>query len=213
MQAAQHQEIQNYLLWLQERGQCWPIVDTLAMVPQVSPVEELATENTIEVELQAAAQPKTQSTTPLFRSAGNEQAPYLGIVDCVKGQKLVFGKERELLIKILSALGIDLKSQFRLLGLETDHCSVPFANYQDYQQQFLELVRTQGPKAVFCFGRMPYRIIMNDPSPFLEKANKPIKIAADTTTIFPLYHLCELMHSPELKKQTWFGLKSFMKDL
>ena len=213
MQALQHQQIQNYLLWLEERGQRWPIVNALTKeIPQANvPVETIQLpENSTVVRAEIAEQPASKVTIPLFRSAGNERAPYLGIVDCVKGQKLVFGQERELLIKILGALGIDLKSQFRLLGLETDHCCAPLANYQDYRQQFLHELKVTKPKAVFCFGRMPYRIIMDDPSAFDEKVNKPSRIDSEAPQIFPMYHLCELMQSPELKKNTWYGLKRFM---
>ncbi|NRA46539.1 MAG: hypothetical protein HRU09_16435 [Oligoflexales bacterium] len=234
MHAAQSQQIQNYLLWLQERGQCWPLVDALRQAPKAeepepeNQTETLAENQELHQETELTPKPSSvpvptparvnpvpqgQLSTPLFRSAGNEHAPYLGLIDCVKGQKLVFGKERELLIKILSAIGIDLKSQFRLLGLETDHRCAPLASYQDYQQTFLNLVQQTRPKVIFSFGRLPYRIVSGDPMPFAERANKANNIIENAPTIFPMYHLCELLHSQKLKKLTWLGLKGLMQDL
>ena len=229
MQATQHQQIQNYLIWLQERGQCWPMVGSLNTEPgsiaHSEPNPPSSTDSTQAPEHQGSIEhiatspqqpsesrpaPTSQTSQRLFRSAGLEQAPYLGIVDCIQGQKLVFGHERELLIKILSALGIDLKSQFRLLGLETDHCSAPLASYEEYKRQLVEIINQAQPKSIFCFGRMPYRIISGDSTPFVKVANTPTKADQSLPTIFPMYHLCELNQSPELKKQTWHGLRNFM---
>lgn len=219
MQIAQHQKIQNYLLWLQERGQCWPIIDTLHKEVQESSkpheLEQMTPSQVEPTSPEATAQPqaKASSSIDLFRSAGNEQAPFLGIVDCIKGQKLVFGQERALLIKILSALGIEIKTQFRLLGLETDHCCAPLASSQDYQQQFWQQVNRSKPKAIFCFGRLPYQLISGDRGPFSEKVNSQSFIKENTPPMFTLYHLCELLNSPDLKKRTWHGLKGFMENL
>lgn len=202
-------KIQNYLMWQLDRGQIWPkyfsfenkpsgcVLKDRCLPPITSPV----------------AVESNYSFDEIFISKGSESARIFGVVDCIRGQEIVFGGERELLIKILKALKLNLKFDFRLLGIVTDSCCKPKANAQDYQLHIKKIADEHRPLAIISFGMLAHKLLSNENIHFTESVNQVTNIHSKTSSFayLPLHHLQNIRQNPNLKRGTWVGLQEIQK--
>lgn len=192
-------QMQNYLTWLQERGQRWPLVSSLRKRREAGEQEQ---------ELLPRA------SGSLFTQAGSLEAEYLAVTECIAGQKIVFGAERELLIKMMQALGIDLKSNFCLLGLNTAATCAPLAAMTAYRQDFAKTVARLRPRAIFAFGPLATDLLPADEAgdtalAFDERVAcwQNYLCGGEVYPFLPLPHLQSLLRTPSLKPRAWQALQ------
>ena len=197
-------QLQNYLLWNQERGQVWPYNHILHS-DDFNKQKDLS--------LKQNDSPPTNdsliSDRNLFIHKGPVNAKIYGFVDAIEHQDIIFGKERELLIKILQSIHVNLKSDFRLVAFKTNSCSLPIGKKAEYQKQLQEMFTCFQPKIILSFGRLAYKLLSKEPKLFKSEVHMISRniINFEHTKFLPLEHLQEIAHSTEIKKNTWQSLK------
>ena len=219
------QKFLNYVRWMQERGQLWIDVQPHGN-SSIAPVSQQSMTTTMEKysqsgeefdrtdgfrEADSASQRCDQKQ--LIRILGNKGAKVVGIVDCILGQPPIFGVERALLLKILSAISVDPRHHFGLLGLETTTMCQPIGTPFQYQKEIIRILTAFNPRAVICFGTLAYKIgfpqlCSRKKIGYQLLSLKDIGISCDLLIVD---HLQSLHQNPKLKEQAWLSLQSLMK--
>lgn len=278
----------QYLLWLRERGQCWPSkyqellaevsedvseevasnslpeapvdqIETTAAVPELTetvpmvtpepdlnpPLSAFASEPINDIESDHNSEPServeskpdrvlTAATKPvvapaekfnrsrptaeisthdlpqaiinpeLLRTAGNKNAPVIFITDSIQSQPMVFGCERELLLKLLSAIGLKPGQDMQLVTLNTNEQCEPLADEQAYRQAWKGLSEQTRPKFVLILGSLAYRLISSGSyENYLSHLNSWITSNTGQVRYLILPHLSEFVTQTSLKKASW----------
>ena len=138
------------------------------------------------------------------------------VTDSIYSQPLVFGWERDLLLKLLSAIGLRPGQDMLLATLDTNEMCEPLTGRQDYRQVWNELITDVNPKFVLIFGSLAYHLISSGSyQDFLKHRNTWINSRSAQVRYLVLPHLSEFVNQAHLKKMSWPALqelKSWMQE-
>ena len=158
--------------------------------------------------------PKLQ--TRILRTAGNKKSPVIFVTDSIYSQPLVFGWERDLLLKLLSAVGLRPGQDMLLATLDTNELCEPLTERKDYRQAWNELMTEVNPEFVLIFGSLAYHLISSGSyEDFLKHRNTWINSRSAQVRYLVLPHLSEFVNQAHLKKMSWPALqesKSWIED-
>lgn len=150
--------------------------------------------------------PKLQ--TGILRTAGNKKAPVIFVTDSIYSQPLVFGWERDLLLKILSAVGLRPGQDMLLATLDTNELCEPLTERKDYRQVWNEFMTEVKPEFVLIFGSLAYHLISSGSyEDYLKHRNTWINSRSAQVRYLVLPHLSEFVNQTHLKKMSWPALQ------
>lgn len=184
--------LELYILWHRERGQSY--------LPPAPAIKHDSTDS---------------ASISALQLAGHNSAPLLIILDAIKGQPLIFGAERELLLSLLRALHLKPEKDVLICALSTNQNCEPLAPSQSYRQELISLLHKHEKKGILILGSLAYQTLRLRENPdFREAVNQFVPVfGASAPPSLVSWHPADFINAPQRRKESWPNLKKLSQQL